>query len=469
MSKSSAIRSERKREAVLEQLREDFDPWEKSRQARYHAGEASWRKLSRKGIHNDGEKVYQLFSEKTGDGRTKSLKPLHKRLHLESERAKRNGWPHKPKSEALVENSPVYRYPEAYLDAIIHVDDAELWALEEGRTDDDIIAEQPDTRRKVLEWLARPENEHILAAMSDGGTDIWAHSEPGEGKTSLANYLGGIRYPEVNNETVLWMLTLDELECLPLAPFMTAAVPAGVDLLVEAKPRDPSLPSVEISLEDVFRDTLEYSDPRDLMTRIVPGGLYAVLPDPQFRECEKLVGARFNTAWEAEEPAEVTPLRDNTFAMLETRAKDDEFLHPTTLVNDEFSDLVPLNPEADENDTAKKVKGYPVAQGKARKKNLSTLNMSHSVSRCDEGVREKNRWWVTMPNTPPPSSTLSGIGNVPINMSYINKVIDRKGKAAVWRNNNYAPISWPNVYRRYEFRGEISIRYPRREEALDAL
>ncbi|TKX56593.1 hypothetical protein EXE48_18325, partial [Halorubrum sp. ASP1] len=29
-----------------------------------------------------------------------------------------------------IENAhPVYRYPSAYLDAIIHVDDAEMWAL----------------------------------------------------------------------------------------------------------------------------------------------------------------------------------------------------------------------------------------------------------------------------------------------------------------------------------------------------
>ncbi len=77
----------------------------------------------------------------------------------------------------------------------------------------------------MLEWLAKPQNEHILQAMGDGGTDIWAHSEPGEGKTSFANVIGGIRMPEINNETVLWMLTLDELECLPLAPWMTVAVP----------------------------------------------------------------------------------------------------------------------------------------------------------------------------------------------------------------------------------------------------
>jgi hypothetical protein len=456
MSKSFSSRQkeERGKEEVVEQLREDFEPWEKSRQARYHAGEKSWSRLS--DVHDDGERIYKDFEDSDGN----SLKPFHKKLGSLSRQARING----------IENAhPVYRYPSAYLDAIIHVDDAELWALEEGRTDDDIIAEQPRTRRKVLEWLAREENEHVLTAMGDGGTDIWAHSKPGGGKTSFANVVGGIRMPEINNETVLWMLTLDELECLPLAPYMTVAVPAGVEYEVHAKPRNPTLPTTEIELTDVFRDTLEYTTPRDLMSKIVPGGLYAVLPDPLFRGCEKQTMTTYTAARDADEPAEVTPLRDVNFAFMDTRAKDDEFLHSTTIVLDEFSDLVPLNPEADENDQNRKVKGYPVSQGKGRKKNLSTMTLSHSVARVDEGVREKTRWFVTMPKTPPPNSSLSGIGNVPVDKNYVNQFADRTGRAVIWRDQNYAPIEWPNPYRNYEFRGEISVRYPRREEALDAL
>ncbi len=110
------------------------------------------------------------------------------------------------------------------------------------------------------------------------------------------------------------------------------------------------------------------------MQKIVPGGLYAVLPDPLFRGCEQLTQSTYTPAREAENPSEVTPLRDVNFAFLKSRAVDDEFLHPTLMVNDEFSDLVPLNPEADENDTNRKVKDFPKALGKARKKNLSTMN-----------------------------------------------------------------------------------------------
>ena len=456
MSRSFSGRQAEQRgeKEVREQLREDFEPWEKSRQARYHSGEKSWGRLE--DVHNDGEKIYQKFTDNDGT----SLKPFHKKLKSLSRVARKRGFQ---------EAHPVYRYPSSYLDALIHVDDAELWALEEGRTDDDIIADQPWARRQVLEWLAKPENEHVLQSMGDGGTDIWAHSKPGGGKTSFANMIGGVRMTEINNETLLWMLTLDELECLPLAPFMTVAVPEGVDLEVHAKPRNPTLPTTEISLTDVFRDTIEYENPRDLMQKIVPGGLYAVLLVPLFRGCEKLTQATYTPAREAEKPAEVTPLRHVNFAFMETRAKDDEFLHPTTIVHDEFSDLVPLNPEANENDQNRKVKGYPVSQGKGRKKNLSTITLSHSIARCDEGVREKTRWFVTMPKTSPPSASLSGIGNVPINMSYINKFANRTGRAVMWRNQHFAPVEWANPFRNYQFRGEISVRYPRREEALDEL
>ena len=451
---SSRNQEENRKQEVIDQLHEDFEPWEKSRQARYHAGSKSWARLEQ--YHNDGERIYKDFED--GDGN--SLKPFHKKLKSLSRVAKLNG----------SENAhPVYRYPSAYLDALIHVDDAELWALEEDRVDDDIIAGQPPTRRKVLEWLAKPENSHVLKAMGDGGTDIWAHSKPGGGKTSFANVVGGIRMPEINNETLLWMLTLDELECLPLAPYMTVAVPKGIEYEVHAKPRNPTLPTTEIELTDVFRDTITYRTPRDLMTKIVPGGLYAVLPDPLFRGCEKQTTATYTPAREADEPAEVTPLRDVNFAFMDTRAKDDEFLHSTTMVLDEFSDLVPLNPEADENDENRKVKGYPVSQGKGRKKNLSTMTLSHSVARVDEGVREKTRWFVTMPKTPPPSSSLSGIGNVPIDKHYVNRFADRTGRAVIWRDQNYTPIEWPNPYRSYTFRGEISVSYPRREEALHAM
>ncbi len=74
MSKSASSRQRQKKneQEVLTRLHEDFEPWTKSRQARYHADEKSWSRLD--GVHNDGEKIYQCFTDNDG----KSLKPFHR-------------------------------------------------------------------------------------------------------------------------------------------------------------------------------------------------------------------------------------------------------------------------------------------------------------------------------------------------------------------------------------------------------
>jgi len=422
-------------EQVRQLLRESFDPWEKSAQAVFHGydGRLGWDEITQR--HNDGERMYKDFG----------LTPFYKVLQKAERR-----------------NHPIYRFPSAYLDSIIHLDDSEKWALESG--DLDALGDVPRTRRLVLEWLA--ENPDVLAEMSDGGTDIHGHSKPGKGKTSFANILGTVRNTEINNETVLWMLTLDELECLPVAPYMTLLAPAGVAITAEAVPVDPSLPSIEVGLDDVFRDVVRYENPTDVWETVVPGGIYGVLPDPGFRKCEQVTTCSYNRPDEADEPAEVTPLRDWIHAAVEVRAKDDVFLHRTTMIIDEMGDLLPKNPRADASDTYRKVDRWPATYGKARKKNLSVMGFSHSLKRIHEDVLEKERWFATFPKTPTPGD-LAGVGDVALPDGYTNSM--NLGEAAVWNSTNYAPISWTNPYRTIAFNGEISLSYPRREEALDAV
>lgn len=425
------------KQKVLDQLHEDFESWDKSRQAVYHDrnGRKAFSSINR---HDDGERIYKDFN----------MKPFHEVL----ETAKRR-------------DHPLYRYPESFLNNMIHVDDAELWALEDG--DLEFFADEPRTRQKVMEFLARDENSHILSTLGDGGTETHAHAKPGKGKTSFGNVLKGVRNVEINNETVLYCLTLDELEQLPLAPYMTILKPAGVDVDVEAKPVDYRLPSVTIGLKDVFRDVVTYEDPVDLYEKVVPGGIYGVLPDPRFRKCEKLVQATYTPAWEAEESKEITPLRDFNHALLEVRAKEDVYLHRTELVMDEFTDLCPKNPEADANDENAKVGEFPARLGKLRKKNGSLTVMSHTIKQAHEDILAKERWFVTLPETPLPSTGLAGIGEIPVPKGLPTNL--DKGEAVVWNATNYAEISWANPYRQYRFRGEINISYPRWEEATDAI
>jgi hypothetical protein len=372
---SKPQQTDRDESDVRRMLRRDFEPWTKSRQAVYHDrnGRKAFNAIQN---HHDADAVQEYITRSLGAER--SYPPFYKVLE-----------------GAAREDHSVYRFPEAYLDALIHLTDQEIYALERG--DLGIFEDAPKTRTRVMEWLAKPEHRHVLDAMSDGGTDIHSHSKPGRGKSSFMNMVGVARNVEINNETVLWMLPggrepkIEEVECLALAPFMTVAKPAGVDIRVEASPADYRLPRTEIGLTDVFRDVDEYEDPEDLIETVVPGGMYAVIPDPRFRRCEEIVNAKYISAWEADEPVEITPLRDFTHAVLTVRSKYDLFLHPTTMLVDELGDLLPMNPEADEADTHRKTTEWPKTYAKGRKKNLSLFAASHSLRQIDESVLEKER------------------------------------------------------------------------------
>lgn len=432
---------------VKQLLRESFEPHTSSRQAVYHAknGRVPFSEIDR---HDDGEQIFRGFERGLEDGRSKTLEPFWKLLESQQRALDRD------------EPAQVLEFPQTFLNALVHLNDAEKQALEQN--DLAMFEDAPRTRRKVLEFLAQ--HPEYLSVIEDGGKEIHSHAKPGRGKSSFMNMVLGVRNAEINHETVLYALTLDELEILPLAPWTTILKPAGTEVRVTAKPTDYRLPEVEIGLDDVFRDVIEYTDPIDVFEQVVPGGIYGVLPDPEFRQCEEIVNATYLSAWEAEEPTEVTPLRDFTHALLEVRAKHDVYLHPTTLVVDEFGDVVPQNPEDNHHDEHTKVKEWPRRFGKGRKKNLSLGVASHTLDETDSGVLSKERWFATFPRTPVPSSSRSGLGNVPVPRDKPRHM--DLGECVVWDSVNYVEISWPNPYRRYDWHGEIVIDYPGMEAAL---
>ncbi|WP_158855592.1 hypothetical protein [Halorhabdus sp. CUG00001] len=431
-----------------ERLKEEFTaevegtPSTATRQARVHRDDDAETVDDVRGAH-DGEMLYRYFG----------ITPFHKALRAFDRR-----------------DHPVTRFPSAYLDAVVHVDDAEIWALEDG--DIGYFEEQgaPRTRIEVMKWLAeRPE---IVGRLSDGGTDMHAHSKPGGGKTSFGMLPGVVRLMEINNETILWPLPADktglveEVEILPMAPYMTLLRPKGVEISAEFVPKNPRLDKVDVDLTTPhpFRNVIEYEDPVDILENIVlRGGAYAILPDPRFRECERLTATNYVTPDEADDISEVTRLRYWDHALMAARAKADQFLHPSTVIEDEFSDLVPMNPKADASDTHQKVKSWPEVYGKARKKNHSLVSMSHSINRIDPDVLEKERWFVTMPDTDVPSS-VPGISKPPVSTQFMSG--KPKGTAVVWTNNRFAEVGWSNPYRTIDFRGELNIEYPGWREAM---
>lgn len=415
----------------------------KTKQARAHASDEIASVGDVPSGPHDGEQLYRYFG----------LTPFHKTLE---------------KLERI--EHPITTFPSAYLDALIHVDDAEIWALEDG--DIDYFREQgaPRTRIEVMKWIA--ERPRVIERLSDGGTDMHCHSKPGKGKTSFGMLPGVVRLMEVNNETVFWPLPADrtglveEVEVLPLAPYMTLLRPEGVDIRAEYVPKNPRLDKIDVDLTtpSPFRDVKTYSDPVDILEIAEPGAAYAILPDTKFRGCQRLTATNYVTPGEADDVSGVTRIRHWDHALLAARAKADQFLHPSTQIEDEFSDLVPMNPRADASDTYQKVKSWPEVYGKARKKNHSLVSMSHSISRVDEDVLEKERWFVTMPDTDVPSS-VPGISNPPISKGFMSG--KKVGTATVWTNNRFSEISWSNPYRTIDFRGELNIYYPQWQEAME--
>lgn len=425
--------------AVRETLAESFEPITSSKQAKFY--EKNGQSFEAIRNHYDGAHFFREFE--TNDGKTPS--PFYKALHAE-QRALRNG-----------HVSQILTYPDTYLNAVLHLSDQEKHALEQN--DLEFFESASRTRQGVIRFLA--ENPEYLDAIETGGKDILCHAKPGRGKTSFMLWEATIQNAEINDETVIWALTLDELEVLPLAPVMTLFVPEGVTITATAKPADWRLPSVEIALDDVFREVVTYSDPTEIFEKVVPGGIYGVLPDPHFRECERLVGAKYLSAWDAEEDEKDTPLRDFIHALLEVRAKRDVYLHHTTLVIDEYGDLVPENPEDNYHEEKDKVNEYPKRMGKMRKKNGSIVAAAHSLFEPAGEILDKQRWFATFPRTPVPSSSRRGIDNVPLPKEKPRKI--STGTAFVWDENNYVEVSWPNPYSRSEWFGEIDIRYPRME------
>lgn len=459
MSKSTQRANSDKEQAVREQLRRDFNAeyWtedadvhpvrrtadvhpSQTRQAIYHdrTDDTQFEDLRH---HHDAEEIYWAFPDENDN----TLPPFHRILARDAR-----------------QGGQATSWPSAYLNHLIHLDDAEMYALERG--DLSIFEHAPRSRKRVVELLAKPEYSDILMAMEDGGTGFHCHAKPGKGKTSF-NIHNVIRSVEVNNETYLWMLTLDECEPLPLAPWMTLAVPEGVTLDATAVPVRQDLPRTTIDPELVFRDTIRYSDPIDLLEQVVPGGIYGVLPDPRFRKCERLVRANYNTAWEADDAGDVTPLRDYSHAVLEARAKRDIYLHPTTMFIDEFGDLCPRNPEANEHDEYRKTKEFPNRLAKGRKKNLSVSVASHSLREVDEDILFKERCWVTFPNTPVPNC--SGIESCPLPKDKPLHI--DPGSAFSWDTSNYVELDWPDPYKVQGFRGELKLSYPRMEAKIDAM
>lgn len=441
-------------EEIRRQLREVTDPHTSSAQA--HGKPESNR-------HNDGEWLHKHFS----------IPPLHKYLA----RASRNG-------------NAIAEHPQAFVDNIVYTSERDIEFVrqlaESDEHDVDYDFRDPHVshpalerysplRAKVMEWLADdPDRANALKA--EDGTDMDVHGEPGGGKTTLAlsAYLWRM---QVNNETVIHAESVDEsgtnerTEWLSFAKVATIAVPAGLGATARIVPKDVTVPPFEVPLEEIARDVIRYESIQDLIGQLMPGQFYVMFPDPLFRGCEVVSPFVYNTfedvtAVGEEGPDFPTSADQWWFAFVAHRISGDVYPHPTFVNFDEAGNI--FDPDASKaTNHYQKIKWTSEKYADARKKGLSVGYQVHSLSDINTLMRKKIRWRVTMNgNDPPIGKTLPGGRSCPMRKN-LTQYYD-PGEAQIWTNQKFAKIKWPNLKANARLDAEVSIDFPRWQEATGA-
>lgn len=444
---------------IRAQMGKVFDHWGKSAQA---YGDVS---LDR---HNDGERMHKDFG----------MAPFHKYLAMCERRGKN-----------------VATYPSAWVAPLVHLRDWEIELVEQLSYGDDgeplvdydpndphpsheALEQFPRLRAKTLEWIADDDGTEMprnasgsrrIDAWVEGGTDYHAYGAPGAGKSTLMAFTIAT-LQQVNNETVLLADTMDDSgtnersEWIPLAPWATAAIPAGIPVDVRIVPENDELQELTVDLEDVFRDVIRYESVTDLLGQLVPGQFYVAFPDPLHRGAEDVAPHAYHG------PEAVTPVGDQGpngptpadqwwFAFFNARIKQDIFTHWTSVMFDEAGNIFDPEAEKDEHEEYNKITKFSKDFADARKKGVSVYSYSHAMAELHPKYRAKQRWWITMNGMEPPvGKSLPGEKSCPIPTTWYTQDME-SGEAMTWNSSNYASISWPNLKRGARLDAEVSIDF----------
>ena len=330
----------------------------------------------------------------------------------------------------------------------------------------------------MLEWIAdddgdrtgyRSAGSRTLDAWTAGGSDYFAYGKPGSGKSTLMQFTAATLM-QLNNETVLLADTLDDSgtnersEWLALAPWTTIAIPEGIPVSVRIVPDSPQVGPFEVDLEDICRDVVRYSSPRDLVGELLEGQFYVVFPDPLHRGCEDVSRHAYHgpgrvTPVGEPGPSSPTPADQWWFAFVQARIKFSEFNHWTSILFDEAGNLFDPDAEKDEHDEYQKIRKYAKDFADARKNGVSVFSYAHALSEVTHFFRAKQRWWVTMGGASPPiGKSLPGDKSCPIPTDRYTRDMSA-GEAMSWNTNNYASFSWPNIKRGARLDAEVSIDF----------
>jgi len=309
--------------------------------------------------------------------------------------------------------------------------------------------------------------EHSWGAGSDriaGGTDFLARGKPGQGKSTLANYIA-VRQLEINSEKVVWRGSSSRSEWLPLAPWTVLCLPETVPVSVRLESKNPQDPPVVLGvdeLEEIVREVRYYSDPVDLNRRCLDEGqFHVVYPDPLLRGCQEVYEAdgekRYDTPPERDVLFhESDPANHWWFAWALARVNHGPH-HWTTWVCDEIGDIAPQSARKDQFGTYQKVELLKDTWVDARKFGLSIFLFGHSEVDIHQSIRHKIRWRIQMPGTANPTTASDVVGFESVPMDYEQTDRFDIGKALAYTETNFEPFRWKDMPSPTEYKLKIEV------------
>lgn len=307
-----------------------------------------------------------------------------------------------------------------------------------------------------LSWDA-PESE------LSGGTDMLATGKEGSGKSTLANYLA-VRDVEINDGKVVWRGSSSRSEWLPLAPWVTLALPAGVDVRVRLESKDPTEPSIALdvdALERIVRSVERYQDPVDLNHNVLqPGTVTVVYPDPQMRGCQEIYELSDERTVDEPTRGELFHPEDPAghwwFAWVLARVEHGPH-HWTTWIADEIGDLIPQSASKDQFGTYQKVELLRDTWVDARKFGLARRLFGHSEEDSHAMIRRKLRWRVQMNGqaNPTTASGVVGFREIPMNSDLTSRM--NVGKALMYTETHFDTFAWRNMPTGHDYKLLIKV------------
>lgn len=285
-----------------------------------------------------------------------------------------------------------------------------------------------------------------------GGTDLLATGKPGTGKSTLANHLA-VRLIDINDERVVWRGSTSRSEWLPLAPWVTLALPRGIDYEARFVPRKPTEPTISVDDVDdlkgtVVRDIVRYDDPRHLNEELLEAGqITVVYPDPAMRNCQAILDAAAEKSYDT--PANRETLfheddPDNHWWFAWVLARVEHGPHKwTTLFLDEIGDIAEQAARKDSFGTYQKVQLLRDAWVDARKMGLTIFAFGHSEKDIHSMIRRKIRWRFAMNGSanPTTASDVVGFDSVPMNNDLTSSM--DVGEGLLYSEQNFEfPITW---------------------------